>query len=419
MTHRRVFLSSLAAGLGLLVAALTVAAAETATPVVDGTTAIGSAFPITTVAGDHQNPAVAYDEGRDRYLVVYEQPGGGQAAACVEANGTITHAYVVGTGRNPDVVYSPDHDAYLIVYDNAGNIEGQFVSGLCCTLPGCSGAPFLISGDRPNTEYGPAVAYNRHANHQDYLVVWTDSDGFEYGVYARQVQNSGVFPGSSFAITYTTAAWNYGPDVAYNLNRNEYLVVYMHDATKGTGTDAVDVWGRLVKNSGGVGLLAENPIDSSGKDQVFPAVAAYRLNYSTPYFVAFTDYWNDTAGDVRGYLVFTTGLPAQLVNVATVGGRAEMLPAVASSEALGGFTLAWESEGAGDFDIYWRRMSGAGMLGPAAPLAATAGLDERYPAVDGGDWAALVVWQQLGNGWDIYARALNYQVYLPLVLRDG
>jgi len=423
MRNVRWLIVSAAIGFGLAAAAVVASAAGAESPASPGVEAeaagIGSPFPIITVISDHVNAVVAYDEGRNRSLVVWEGPSNSMGAACVEADGSITRYYVVGSGipSNPDVVYSPQNDQYLIVYDTGpgGQIEGQFIVGTCCI--GCGGAPFVISDDRPNTENGPAVAYNHHDAHRDYLVVWTDTDNTDYGIYARQVLSFTQKPNPSFPITYTSGAYNYEPDVAYNLNRNEYLVVYTHD--DGGPTDP-DIYGTLVKNAGGVGVLAENVIDSSPNAQEHASVSAYRLNCETPYLVAFSDEWNDPSLDVRAYLVLTTGVPVQLVNIDTVPGRTETLVDLAASEPLGGHTAVWMAHNGNDFDVYWRRIESEGQLGPILPVAAVYGKDERYPSVAGGSPAPMAVWQEedAGGEYDVYGRLLWLHVYLPLVLRD-
>jgi hypothetical protein len=78
------------------------------------------------------------------------------------------------------------------------------------------------------------------------------------------------------------------PDVAYNLNMNEYFVVYNRPSTVGGD---VNVYGRRITWDGA--YLSEIPIDTSGNDQFDPAVAAYRLNRTTPYLVVFSDQWNN------------------------------------------------------------------------------------------------------------------------------
>jgi hypothetical protein len=380
---------------------------------------VGGTFPIATVPGkDEATPAVAYDEERNRYLVV-NQNEGSLNGACITADGDMVASYVVGSGLNPDVVYNVHSDQYLVVWDNLANIEGAYVSGTCCVQVGCNSVPFTISGDRPGFEYKPAVAYNHHTSHKDYLVVWADDGNLSdhLAIYARRVTSVTVSGSSSFAITETTAAWNYEPDVAYNLNRNEYMVVYTSDPSKGLDQNARDVYGRRVYNAGGGGLLAERSIDTSGNSQDEPSVAAYHLNSSTPYVVAFRDHWNDAAGDVRGYLVNGDGFPVSWLNISIAPGIVEGQPNIASSEAMGGYVVAWV-EGAGDEDIYARRMSDTGSMEDVMEVTALPDY-EVGPAVAGGVPVPFAVWYTWNGGdYDVYGRFLYRQMYLPLVLRN-
>jgi len=379
----------------------------------------GDPFPIATATGTDQfNPVVAHDDSRNRYLVVYENELGINAV-CLNNLGDTLATYVVpaSNGNAPDVVFGSDHDEYLIVWEETGAIHGARVGGVCHTGPGGIGGAFEISGDRTNVgEYDPAVAYNRHASHQEYLAVWTDTNAqsSHFAVYARRVDGTGAV-GSSFAITNTASAYNYEPDIAYNLNMNEYLVVYTHDPSKGADQNGRDIYGRRVRNTGGVGLLEEHPIDSSGNSQDSPSVAAYRLNYTSPYLVVFEDDWNDGAGDVRGYLVYTTGLPHVLLNFAATPGLVEGYPDVSSSEDTGGFTVVWSACDP-SCDVYGARVQGGGQIEP--PFEVLVGPGEQYlPVVVGGP-VPLAAWQVSDSGMDIYGRFLyTSRVYLPLVMR--
>ena len=380
----------------------------------------GQPFPIATVPGNsEENAAVAYDEGRNRYLVV-NQNAGALNAVCLDATGATVASYVVGSGFFPDVTYNSAYDQYLVVFAAGSEIEGTYVSGTCCLQVGCSGAPFTISGDRPHGEYLPAVAYNRHASHQDYLVVWQDGylgSPSHWGIWARRVTTTGVSGANpSFAIsddpTHTIVYSE--PDVAYNLNMNEYLVVYTRNASTASG---LDVYGRRVFNAGGGGVEPqENAIDATSKDQLEPAVAAYRLNTEAPYLVAYTDFWDDPQGDIRAYLVYTNVVPLRLVDVATVNGLEEAEPSVSSNESLAGYTVVW-SQDMGNWDIYGRHVSGAGDAAGPFLVDASSQHDSRA-AVAGGPPAPLAVWQIWnGNDYDVYGRFLYRRVFLPSVLR--
>jgi hypothetical protein len=375
-------------------------------------------LPIATVATNNEmNAAAAYDEARDRYLVV-NQNNTTLNGTCITSDGDTVRTYVIGNGQNPDVVYNIWEDQYLVVWEDSGDIEGAYVSGTCCAQVGCNSVPFPVSSDRPGYEGRPAVAYNHHSSHRDYLVVWMDdgNTSSHWAVYARQVTSTTI-PGSSFAIKDDSSAYHFEPDVAYNLNMNEYLVVYTRDASKGLDQDARDVYGRRVKNSGGIGLLAENPIDTSSNSQDEPAVAAYRLNYTSPYLVVFRDHWNDAAGDIRGYMVYTTGMSSQLVNISTASGVPEHQPAIASNETMGGYVVAW-SYGGPNCDIHGRRLSPTGAVQPTFVVSAWPA-DEQHVAVAGGVPVPFAAWQSHnGADWDVYGRFLYSKTFLPLVLRD-
>ena len=392
------------------------------------TPAIGQPFPIAAVPGnEEENPTVAHDSGRSRFLAVNENDAA-MNATCMTAEGSTMAVYVVpaSNGRNPDVVYSSGLDEYLIVWEEGYDIMGARVAGICWPGVGGIGSAFTISGDRPAWEEVPAVAYNSHDSHQDYLVVWEDgSPGSppHRSVWARRV-NSSTVSGSSFAITDTVGIWNYEPDVAYNLNHNEYLVVYTQDPSQGSNPNAQDIYGRRVHNAGGGGLLAEHAIDNTGMSQHQPSVAAYRLNYTSPFLVVYTDIAAGT-GSVWGQLVAADGTPfGSFLALAADVTRDEVDPAIASSEALGGYTVVW-SQLDGDYDVWARRVTSTGGLEPALNISVPDGIviigsNERAPAVAGGAPIALVVWHEafLTGDRNVYGRFLGYRAHLPLVLRS-
>ncbi len=386
----------------------------------------GPPFPIAQVHPNNEiSPAVAYDEGRDRFLVVY-QNATALTARCMTADGQNVATYVVGSipySVNPDVAYNVIDDQYLVVFETDGMIEGTYVSGACCLQVGCAGAPFAISGDRPitGTQGIPAVAYNQHGNHHDYLVVWQDEIASPYhsSIYARRLDSLGS-GGPSFAVRDDPTAVDmfFEPDVAYNLNHNDWLVVYT--AVLSGSSTGVDIYGRRVRGVDSA-LEAEAPIDAWEGNQIEPAVAAYRLNSTTPYLVAYTDYWGSADGAVRGILLKVDGSlpdPAIYINIRAVLGLPVRQPALASSERLGGYTAVWMEEHDGHWDIYGRRINADGTLRGMENISM--GQNAENPAVAGGFPTAMVVWQTDGAGdWDVYGRFLGARVYLPLVLRNA
>jgi hypothetical protein len=90
------------------------------------------------------------------------------------------------------------------------------------------GEPFLI-GDFPDTDSrDPAIAYN--SQRQEYLVVWSND---RYGcddVYGRRLNADGILLGPRFPIGKVCPGEQQYPDVAYNSLHDEYLVIWYHAA---------------------------------------------------------------------------------------------------------------------------------------------------------------------------------------------
>ena len=274
----RVTRSVLTAGVFLVALALLAAPALPAAPAIFASDlsaptlfapTLGAPFPI---ADDpvrwESSPAVAQDPIRRRFLVVFQHDTS-LKAVCLSDRGRFLMGHdVAAGGRSPDVVYNEGHDQYFIVWEDSTNrdIRGARLAGDC--EPGSLSPSFVISGDRPGVEANPRVAYNRHDLHQDYLVVWIDQHATLMAVWARRVSATGL-TGSSFAVASEAGASITDPDVAYNLNHNEYLIVYVRDPG---GPGAKDIYGRRVHNAAGGGLLPIQPIDRSSGDQVPEAV---------------------------------------------------------------------------------------------------------------------------------------------------
>jgi hypothetical protein len=283
-------------------------------------------------------------------------------------------------------------------------------------------------------EMRPRVDYNTHPSYDSFLVVWyeIDSSGMSTWVYVRGrlvtgVEGAGV-SGSNTLVTDSEIAvdqvnYHLVPDVAYNLNHNEFLVVYVKDPSLAGGTGAEDIYGRRMTADGV--LLAENAIDSSGEKQDYPAVAAYRLNMTNPYVVVFEDYWNDSAGDVRGYYLGVDGTPTTLITFADTSGEIEKMPHIASSEALGGYTAVWTefdtTENA--WNAFGRRLDSAsglnGLPFDLSEVGAPDGCSGEDPVVAGGAPVALSAWETncFTPTMDIGGRLIGYRVSLPLIMR--
>jgi hypothetical protein len=128
----------------------------------------------------------------------------------------------------PAVAYSPIHDEYLIVY--TVQISATDYDILARQInwdgPGTSGRIHVDIGT--DMQQHPSVVYNSQTD--EYLVVYEDEMAAAYlQVVARRVDASDGAVDSS-AVTIATGASQHRvePDVAYNPERNNYLVVYSY-----------------------------------------------------------------------------------------------------------------------------------------------------------------------------------------------
>ena len=206
------------------------------------------------------------------------------------------------------------------------------------------------------------------------------------------------------------------PDIAYNLNRNEYLVVYEQESSP--ASSVFDVIGRRI--TGDAVLLPEQTIDASANQQRSPRVAAYSPDHAMPYLVVFEDSWNDPTGDVRGYLLNGDGQPMNLVNVSATPNISESYADVASSEELGGYTAIWLKTD-GDMHLWTRRIAHDGTLGPEYRVSESPVDPVNFSecAVANGVPLSLITWEQkVPQVRDLAGRLVGYRVNLPVIIQQ-
>ncbi|MCJ7659547.1 MAG: hypothetical protein MUO67_10400 [Anaerolineales bacterium] len=402
-------------------------AVSNASPVID------QPFNISTGTIDEDFSAVAYNPVDKEYLVLWHNDHPNVTddiyAQRISERGEFLSWFYVADGLYPRVAFNPKNNTYLVVYMKWASTDYD-VYAQRVDYNGPLGIEFLLANNLDEDETYPAVAYNTHASYDEFLVVWENEittplaiqkiEGIRVAGAAGGGDLGGETVGGRIGIADDGNFFS-EPDIAYNLNMNEYLVVFTRQAS---GGGAYDVYGRKVTGIGAV--LGTDPIniDSSADNQHKPAVAAYRLDQDTPYLVVFNDFWNDTTGDVRGYLLNKDAQPMQLVNIATTPMIREFDPAIAHSETWGGYVVTWAQGPSGDIDIFSRQVSSIGLTKPefdisgfgSAPLVC----DRGNPAIALGQTSALSVWTDpcgSAGGLDILGRMLSFQIYLPLIIR--
>ncbi len=244
-------------------------------------------------AYDARQAAVAYNPSGSSYLVVWEgdDSAGGLADDEFEifgqllsvtggelGNNDVRISFAGGTGDpdfdaySPAVACNPENNEYLVVWaqdTNAGDlvdeefeIWGQLLDGFLFPILDS----FRISKMGPDGSAlydaeRPAVVFNPHAG--EYLVVWAgddDADGLvndEFEIWAQRVDTLGGLIGGHLRIsdlggTGEAAYDAVVPDVAFNSQDHEYLIVWGGDDNVGGLVDGeYEVFGQLLDEAGG------------------------------------------------------------------------------------------------------------------------------------------------------------------------
>jgi hypothetical protein len=391
---------------------------------------IGPDIPIYEADTKQNLPAVAYNWRHDEYLVVWHNTHN-------DGNRDIRAQRVSGSGelagspftvhldraRNsfqPSVAYDSSNDRYLVVWaydrtrDGTGwDIYGRFIPW---NHPVVGIDPFPICTWNTN-ESNPVVVYNEHPAWSEFLVVWATGTTGAVPAYVsgrRVFADGSGFPHSDgFTIAsdphYTDNYVN--PDVAYNLARNEYMVVY--------SKDQYDIMATRLQANGNVLGGGIVPIATWPDPEQLPTVAA--CHTADQYFVAWHSIQAGPQYSVYGRFLNGDGSVADVVQIAKTTGY-ERMPAVAANAEGRQYLVVWEQQYTnGQYGIWGRLLHADKTHGPKFTIRASSGMYDRWdPAVAAGSPSYLVAWEHERSGsQDIHGNIVTpYGVFLPLVLRS-
>jgi hypothetical protein len=259
-------------------------------------------------------PAVAYNWKHREYLVVWHTKWDigtrDIRAARISEQGQVLSTFTVYGHMTKDSIqpaldYDPVNDRYLVVWgfdtpDDGSNwdLYGRFIPW---DGPSDSLSAFAICNWSTH-QWNAKVAYGRAV--EEFLVVWNNE--YQAGtlpmyISGRRVSADGSgFPGGSSDLTINHTTENrVNADVTYNLQRNEYLVVY---------DNAVDILGiRLTGNLGG-NFGGEFSITKWPNMERHPAVAA--CEQADQYLVAWQSDQGATGDAIYARFIGGDGVPA-------------------------------------------------------------------------------------------------------------
>jgi len=265
------------------------------------------------------------------------------------------------------------------------------------------GITFRIS-DSSALEVQPAVAYN--PDRQEYLVVWYTESGYPE-IRGRRISKSGTPLGAWFTIDGAEFRELRFPDVAYSPHHKEYLVVW-EEFTYGPPPGTI-IRGRRLGGTGG-------PVTQSFNIYQFDPSHAPAVAYaSTSHKFLIVWEWFDMVGNSIMGRTFEPGVglgDTRYIHEDT-GGTAAFQPDVAYCRTRNEHLVVWRQDNP-DPDIHGRRVRGQTGEPLAVPLhISTLGHPEQRPAVaalplvhNRGNY--LVAWElDIGTSMNIMARSVE------------
>jgi len=234
-----------------------------------------------------------------------------------------------------------------------------------------------ISADPGLREVRPAVAYN--PDRQEYLVVWYNDLAGNDDIHAQRITKDGAKIGNAVCVSCGPGVERRFPSVAYNSRQHEYLVVW-----EAHGTAVVNIAARsLSAMAQPLGNEFAVTLDVGPAENIQPAVAySYTANKYLVVF-AFSPWghnWSIKAVPVFTGGIIGTGAPFEISG--DPGGKPRSHPALAYNRVRNEFLVAWQQEDSAHYHVYGRRVTAAALLPvPAFAVSPLMGYDYKRPAV--------------------------------------
>jgi hypothetical protein len=382
---------------------------------------------LTVSAGNKDEilPQIAYNRKHNEYLVVWHTTGTAAArtvrGARISAAGKLLAEFQIfghptKDGFQPAVAYDPPDDRYLVVFivDSAGNGSNMDLFGRFIPWQGPSAqdASFPII-TWPTHQWQPQVAYGRAV--EQFLVVWSNEDqsgAIPMYISGKRIQAAdGSFPGGagSDATISSTSQNRVNPAVAYNLSRNEYLVVY---------DNGLDIFGTRYTGSLDHDFGGEFPIAGWPDAERQPDIAACAA--ADQYLVTWQSLQGGTNEAVYARFVSGDGAPGSVHPIDDTTG-AEIEARIACDDEGTHYLVAWQTEYTNSkFGIWARYIWPDKQMSAAFLVRHPSNTAERtHPVLAGGRATFLAAWEheREGGGFlDIYGRLLSpYAAFTPMV----
>lgn len=357
-------------------------------------------IPVSTDSGHQLLPAVANNTRNGEYLVVWQER---QDNADIYAQrfsyrgqplGLNIHVSTAAKNQErPAVAYSTASNEYLVVYQS-GDGEGpgaaqNHIYGQRITWDGGRPGGARQLSELTDWHVHPDIAYN--SQNDEFLVVWQNGT---VDVLGQRVAGTGDLVDRNLYICTAHRQQNY-PSIAYNPHANEYLVVW-DDHRSNT---RYDIYGRRV-SGGGVLQGSDIPISTAREDHLKPEVGFCIA--TNEYLVAWPD--GRLYPDLYGQIVTEAGyLNGSTLNLAT-DPWGDLDPGIAFNPLSGEYLVVWARNYY--WDIMARRISTSGIKLGSEITVCGHSEKQHVPviALNPHTGGYLVAWEDYRNSnADIYA----------------
>lgn len=303
----------------------------------------------------------------------------------------------------------------LTILPASADVAGLPLQGLdAASAGGPIGNNLLINSLYEDQVY-PAMAYN--FQREEYLVVWHNQGPSNKGIYGQRVSKNGALVGNWFAIS-TGSGDRYYPDVAYGSVQDEFLVVWEYnDGTR------PNIRGQRVSATGQL-LGGEITLGTGGalRSRYTPAVAYAQA--VDKYLVVWESFvQGGVASDIEGQVLFGSGAldGSNFLIIQGTWSEDHDQPDLAYNDARVEFLVAWRRQdtSTGGYDVYGQVVKIVGGVGTQGPI-----LLLTLDAKDQQDPAVAAIPEPAGVGqylvvWDHRYTAIDGDIHAVLVDGNG
>jgi hypothetical protein len=379
---------------------------------VDAPNAPSAAIPITNLTNDQVQSSIAFNLEAGEYLVVFEHAysetdhdiyGQRITASGSPVGSAFGIAIEYEYESNPEVVYNPFSGEFLVVYEYTYSETDHDIYAVRLSSSGAKQGDTIIIDYSGNSEKTPDVACYPWSN-LGCLVVYQKevAAGPSHDIYGRMVNANGTLPGSPFAIA-TTIYDEAMPSVA---GGELYLVAYQQE-DQGIPDGSYNIYSRGILPDSS--LTYGVAVETWEYDQLYPEVA-YNSNLDE-FLVVWEDHHWGWGEDWDIYGRRQTGNGANLggrIGISWDESNRRSVPEITYNPYAREYLVVFEYEySEADHDVYLRRVNEDGSLigGDAAVSASVS--QELNPIVGSSpDEHYLITWEDSRDsatqGYNIY-----------------